>query len=452
MALELRYQGGGEPPRGATGGSRRGRVVLATLAAVLASWLLAAAAGAVPYGLGDPNLDAQCPASGACPAKTWLDPLIHGGYGMSYVRTTIPYDAVASADSNGRCIWSGVGRGGFGNPDPDRSGEQYRTYVYDWLASAKRLGLEPVIAFSKGTARLDEAFPSTSRLDQRRYYCAVYWTLWAAAQWGTPVHYLEAWNEPDVNGYGGNPVGAAADYNTAQQAVSQVRADYPSVPAPELAAGTLSSMGCAAGAVCSNLVDYLNSYIGALHDTPGYWSFHDYDDVTTGGGRQRSPYAYNLDAFENVLVSRYGSGYNAPIWITEAGARLDQPNIQEPDGTEPQCNNGELDGYNLSWSGGYKVGNCLDWVPDPHLARLRQAWAAQAFHDLAAPFGGRVTQVDWWTPNNGAGSGWDSALQDVAGLPRSSYCVLAYAETPAVATGDARCPGSPLDGGDINGE
>ena len=291
-----------------------------------------------------------------------------------------------------------------------------------------------MIAFSKGSAAVDEAFPSTSRLDQRRYYCAVYWTLWAAARWGTPVRYLEAWNEPDVNGYGGNPLGAATDYDTAAQALTQLRGDYPSVAAPQLAAGTLSSMGCGAGTVCSNLVGYLNGYIDALHRTPGYWSFHDYDDVTAAG------------------VRRYGSGYDAPIWITEAGARLDQPNIQEPDGTEPQCNNGELDGYNLSWSGGYKVGNCLDWVPDPHLARLRQAWAAQAFHDLATPFGGHVTQVDWWTPNNAAGSGWDSALQDARGLPRSSYCVLAYAETPATATGDARCPGSPLDGGDIDGE
>ena len=101
-----------------------------------------------------------------------------------------------------------------------------------------------------------------------------------------------------------------------------------------------------------------------------------------------------------MLVNRYGSGYDPPIWITEAGARLDQPNIQEPDGSEPQCDNGELDAYNLDWSGGFKVGACLDWAPDPHLARLRQAWAAQAFHDLATPSGPRVTQVDWWTPNN----------------------------------------------------
>jgi hypothetical protein len=430
---------------------RRTRVLVLAAVAALACLLAPAAARAVPYGLGDPNLDAQCPAQ-ACPARAWLDPLIHGGYGMSYVRTTIPYDAVASADSSGRCVLAGPGPGGYSNPNRDRPGEQYRTYVYNWLAAAKRLGLEPVIAFSRGTAQIDESVPSTSQLDQRRYYCAVYWTLWAAAHRGVPVRYLEAWNEPDVNGYSHNPVGAAADYNRAQQAVAQVHADYRTVPQPQLAAGTLSSMGCGAGAVCSNLIAYLNAYIGALHETPGSWSFHDYDDVTAAGVRQSSPYAYNLDAFENVLAGRYGTAYNAPIWITEAGGRLDQPNIQEPDGSEPQCNNGELDGYNLSWSGGFKVGDCLDWVPDPHLARLRQAWAAQAFHDLATPLGGRVTQVDWWTPNNAAGSGWDSALLDTAGIPRSSYCVLAYAETPATATSDGRCPGSPLDAGDADGE
>jgi hypothetical protein len=423
----------------------------AILAAALALLLAPAAAGAAPYGLGDPNLDAQCPASGACPAARWLEPLIHGGSGMSYVRTTIPYDAVASADPNGRCIWSGTGRGAYSNPNPDQAGQQYRQYVYNWLAAAKRLGLQPVIAFNKGTSEIDEGVPSTAQIDQRRYYCAVYWTLWAAAHWGVPVHYVEAWNEPDVNGYAGNPTGAAVDYNTAQQAISQLQSDHPSVPGPELAAGTLSSMGCGPGAVCSSLVDYLNGYIDALQQTPGYWSFHDYDDVTAAGVRGQSPYAYSLDAFDNVLVNRYGSGYDPPIWLTEAGARLDQPNIQEPDGSEPECNNGELDAYNLSWSGGYKVGNCLDWAPDPQLARLRQAWAAQAFHDLATPSGPRVTQVDWWTPNNGAGSGWDSALLDTAGLPRSSYCVLAYDEAPSTAALDPRCPGSPLDLGDVDG-
>jgi len=368
------------------------------------------------------------------------------------VRTTIPYDAVASADTAGRCVLSNAAAGGYSNPNHDRPGEQYRDYVYRWLGAAERLGLEPVIAFNKGTADVDEAVPSTAQVDQRRYYCAVYWTVWAAAQWGAPVRYLEAWNEPDVNGYGGNPVGAAADYETARQAVAQVHADYPSVPEPQLAAGTLSSMGCGPGAVCASLIGYLNGYIDALHHPPGYWSFHDYDDVTAAGARQTSPYSYNLNAFKDVLAARYGLGYSASIWITEAGGRLDQPNLQEPDGTEPQCNNGELDGYNLSWSGGFKVGNCLDWAPDPQLARLRQAWAAQAFHDLATPIGGRITQVEWWTPNNAAGSGWDSALLDTAGVPRSSYCVLAYAEAPATATADRRCLGSPLDGGDVDSQ
>ena len=85
------------------------------------------------------------------------------------------------------------------------------------------------------------------------------------------------------------------------------------------------------------------------------------------------------------------------------------------------------------------------------MAKLRQAWAAQAFHDLGTVLSGRVTQVDWWTPTNGAGSGWDSALLDPSGLPRSSYCALAYAESPEIATVDSRCSGSPLDGGDIDG-
>lgn len=423
---------------------------LGALLAVVACCAAPAAAGAAPYGLGDPNLDAQCPSLAACPGRPWLDPLIHGGYGMSYARTTIPYDAVASADSSGRCIWAGTGRGGFSNPDPYRVGQQYHTYLWHWLEAAKRLGLEPVLAFTQGTAAIDDPVPS-SEIDQRKYYCGVYWTVWAAARWGVPVRYLEAWNEPDVNGYRGNPSGAAADYNTAYRAVTQVHEDYGAVPAPQLAAGTLSTMSCARGAVCSNLVTFLNDYISGLSHSPGAWSFHDYDDVTAAGAQQSTPYATNLQALASVLDTRYGPAYAAPIWITEAGARLDQPNIREPDGTQPGCDNGESDAYNPAWGGGYKVGNCLDWTPDPQLASLRQAWGAQAFHDLATLLGGRITQVDWWTPNDGFGTGWDSALLDHRGLPRSSYCALAYAESPAVATADERCPGSPLDRGDIGG-
>jgi hypothetical protein len=422
------------------------------LAAVLLS--VAAAPGlarAVPYGIGDPNLDAQCPSAADCPARAWLDPLIHGGYGMSYARTTIPYDAVASADSSGRCIWSGTGRGGYSNPDVHRAGQQYRGYVFGWLATAKRLGLEPAIALTAGTAGIDDAVPSTAPIDQRKYYCGVYWMLWASARAGTPIRQIEAWNEPDVNGYRGNPGGAAANYNTAYRAATQVHADYAEVPAAELAAGTLSTMSCARGAVCSNLAEYLSAYITGLSHTPAYWSFHDYDDVTAAGAEQTSPYATNLHALDNILISRYGPVYTPELWITEAGARIDQPNIREPDGTAPGCDNGEPDAYNPAWGGGYKVGNCLDWAPDRGLARLRQAWAAQAFHDLASLLGGRITQVDWWTPNNGAGIGWDSALLDTAGRPRASYCVLAYAESPVTAAGDTRCAGNPLDGGDIAG-
>lgn len=452
MQPELRQQGSRGPTRGVLPRSTRLRAPLVALVAVIACWALPAAAQAVPYGLGDPNLDAQCPSASTCPAAPWLDPLIHGGYGMSYVRTVLPYDAVASADPSGRCIWSGTGADGYSNPNPDRNGEQYRTYFYNWLTAAKRLGLAPVVAFTRGTGAIDDPVPAASPLDQRKYNCAVYWTLWAAAHWGAPVQYIEAWNEPDVNGYAGNPEGAAAAYNTASEAVTAVHANDPAVPAPELAAGTLSSMDCARGAVCSNLLVYLNRYIDSLDHTPGYWAFHDYDDVTAGGIEQSSPYASSLDAFAGVLASRYGPRYGGEIWITEAGARLDQPNIVEPDRVEPRCDNGEQDGFNYAWGGGYKLGNCLDWVPDPGLAALRQAWAAQAFHDLATRFGGRVTQVDWWTPNNAAGSGWDSALLDTGGTPRSSYCVLAYAETPATAVVDRRCTGSPLDGGDLGGQ
>jgi len=208
-------------------------------------------------------------------------------------------------------------------------------------------------------------------------------------------------------------------------------------------------MGCGPGAVCSSLIDYLNGYIGALHSTPGYWSFHDYDDVTAAGVREQSPYAYSLDAFYNVLVSRYGSGYE-PADLDHRGRRAARP-AQHPGARRqrgPQCDNGELDAYNL-------IGPAASGLAPASTGRRtltsrgsgrrgprRRSTTSRRRPGRASP------RSTGGPPNNAAGSGWDSALLDIAGLPRSSYCVLAYGEAPSAAALDPRCPGSPLDGGD----
>ena len=48
----------------------------------------------------------------------------------------------------------------------------------------------------------------------------------------------------------------------------------------------------------------------------------------------------------------------------------------------------------------------------------------------------------WYEFQTFNGDAWDSALLDVSGNPRPSYCVIAYNETPAQALADSRCPGS----------
>ena len=165
---------------------------------------------------------------------------------------------------------------------------------------------------------------------------------------------------------------------------------------------------------------------------------------TSAGAESTGSYTANLDAFTAILDAHYGAGYNAPIWITEAGAQLQGGNAREPDGRAPNCDNGEA-GDDLLPSGLWRISACLDQGgPTGH---LRQAWAAKAWLELPI-LNPRVTQIDWHEPDDVAHSGWDSALLDPAFQPRASYCVIAYAEEPPAAAGDPRCRGNPLDVGD----
>jgi hypothetical protein len=366
---------------------------------------------------------------------------------MSYVRAGFPYDTAGTADASGRCLSARTGQ--YANPNPGRDNEPYWRNLQTWLAAAYALRLKPVVALTPGTATIDAASsnPGADPAGTRRYACGVRRLLHLAASWGTPIRQLEAWNEPNLTGYSGDPAGAAHVYDVAYGQVAEFAAAEPGQGPVELAAGSMSSMTsvlCDGGAPCPDTTRWLSTYIEHLKHRPGFWSFHDYADITAAGVESTDAYSANLDAFISVLASHYGAGDRTPIWLTEAATQLHGGLVREPNGTARTCDNGEP-GDELSPRGEWRMSACLD--QDTVAARQRQAWAARAW--LQIPIRNpRVTQIDWWTPNTGAYVGWDSALLDSIDTPRASYCVLAYGEDPATAAADARCQGNPLDVGD----
>jgi len=240
---------------------------------------------------------------------------------MTRSRARTPPDAACGLGPGGAAIRIPIPTGSDSSTEPTSATGCLRPSL---------LGLEPVIAFTAGTATIDDPVPD-STLDQRKYYCGVYWTLWGRGTMGNagrPRRGLER----------------ARCQRLPRQ--SRRRRRLLEHRRSGRDPGTRRRRGRSGGgarrrdAVDDELrtrgrllqpAEYLNDYISALDSEPAYWSFHDYDDVTAGGAQQRSPYAGNLQAFSDILVGRYGPAYSAPIWITEAGGRLDQPNILEPD-------------------------------------------------------------------------------------------------------------------------
>lgn len=352
----------------------------------------------------------------------------------------------------------------------------------------------------------DHGIPDSSLADQVRYTCGVYFMLAEADRLQIPIKFFESWNEPDISqltpahtdgnniaipgesgegwgnsntGYSASPFHAAILWDLADSAGIYLNYQLGlygvTEPTVNVAAGTMSSMenGSRPAPYVAN--DWLHYYIlglvcpngatSCVSQHPAYWSLHDYNDVNAYGiawglyGRAPASPFWNVTTFESILTSAWGSGYRPALWITEAAAWLTSAQRgyaglggADANGVTYTCSNTDTGETSTPI-----VGACLDYQPtlaSQANARLVQAYAAQGFMQLTQqPW---VTMVLWHHFQKGAYGNWDSALIDGNGLPRSSYCVLAYNELPTDAANPNKpapsqnCTGDPADGW-ING-
>jgi hypothetical protein len=167
---------------------------------------------------------------------------------------------------------------------PNADGD-YRERFEAWLDDVHSLGLAPVLALTSYTG----VYPSAP--DEYRPLFEE--LLEQAAGVGEPIGYVEAWNEPNVQG--DEPTGKAGEIaNWATSVCVRLRC--------QVIAGDLEDN--------PSVSTYERAYISALDFHPAIWGIHPYyavkahDDAT-------------VLRFEQALPNR---GAGAQLWFTEIGA------------------------------------------------------------------------------------------------------------------------------------
>jgi hypothetical protein len=317
--------------------------------------------------------------------------------------------------------------------------------VKNAITAAEGAGFIPVVAISKGSDFSgDPAVPTPAE-----YNCAFIDFL-SAFQGVLPAHaYIETWNEPN---FGVTAQDASMFYFYARLQDSNwgrtdtlIGGTFSDASSGSVAAGTRSN--CSGGG-------YDWRYVCDMHSlgiNPGSWAFHDYHDVeasygcsATGAAGCVTTEAQNFRS----LLSSFGQS-TSDIWMTEAGVFLNGGI------SGSGSSNNELDGTGTA--------------PNGNSYKLNQAQAAEGWKNLAGS--GLVAHSFYYeleTYGNGhSNSGsddFDSALIGIAnpdysssgnlvpstywtgqgntagnGVPRASYCVLAFDESPSTAVSDQRC-------------
>jgi len=167
----------------------------------------------------------------------------------------------------------------------DAAGD-YRERLEAWLADVASAGLTPVLALT--------SYDGERPRGPAQYAPALSALLALAAAQGSPVHWVEAWNEP--NDQGGEPPAAAAAFADAASSI------------------------CAAGAACTVIAGDLQDgpqalayeleYERALRFAPRVWGFHPYVAV-------KHHDAANL---LELIAALPDGGAGSQIWFTEVGA------------------------------------------------------------------------------------------------------------------------------------
>lgn len=419
-------------------------------AAVAVCSLLAApgAASAVSYGIADaPSLCTSWTANSCSKWGYGFDSYagqkafthLKTGLPLSYVRLSVPYDAVYDANpSTGACrpSYDYTSHTSVDYPSGGGPGSAWYRLVSE-LNVARRAGLTPLVVLGNATGdgQQQDGNPSTpdvtaasssgpaatTTVGGEDYSCGVTGLTYMTHQGGFAIGEWEAWNEPDgapaYNGALNNacgslpnncagvyeqgtglcgsttytqcgPLEAAGMYAAFVRVLAQQTSQY-GWSTPPLAAGTFSWPS----------VGYFNVYYkqitSVLSQWPAYWSYHAYADVTS------AQYVQSL-AFTKALHNDYASaGKPQPAaWITESGIVLTDGDTSY-NGRAISCTNAEADD-----SG--RLGACVDGSPSA------QQSGANAFLNLAnggSYVPGQITQVYWFQlqPTN-ASSGWDSGL------------------------------------------
>jgi hypothetical protein len=211
----------------------------------------------------------------------WSDPpAVASASGVKGPRTYWPPAQIALA----RYVvqWNATGES---TPAPSAGGH-YRERFEAWLGEIRRVGLTPVLALTSYNGRYPRS-PAEyrSRLEQ---------LLQLAAGAGTPIAYVEPWNEPNNQGH--ESAADAARLADAANALCRALARC------SVIAGDFEDN--------STLSAYEIAYERALDFHPGAWGVHPYFSVATHDDAALLRFRANLP----------DHGVGAQIWFTEVGA------------------------------------------------------------------------------------------------------------------------------------
>jgi hypothetical protein len=318
--------------------------------------------------------------------------------GIGYARIFVPWNALASTDAQGNCVYE--------NPRPTYYGTPWWDMMQAELQGAVAQGLIPIISITNQVSNpFDPQNPSDAG-----YVCGVskimYWTNFLNPN---PVTEWEAYNEPDASN-------ASAQQTAKYWSDAVWSAAIEGVPNYTIVAGAFM-----AGQDYSNSA-YIRSYVLQLANTdqwPKVWSLHPYDDVARS--YQNCGYlgapgcnTNNTSDFVTSINNVYkflGVGFYPEFWLTESAVWLEDPAHRALNGNARQQANAAMGFLNLSRARGQVY---------PHqISRLY-------WHQYVGSPTGPV--------------GWDSGLVKGDGIPtaRTSACVLT-GYTPAQAVASPKC-------------
>lgn len=210
-------------------------------------------------------------------------------------------------------------------PDVIAQGGACEQNLFDWYSYVTSLHLIPVIAVwdvAEGGCA-DNGVPSAAN-----YTADVQQLLGALSGLGTPLPYIEAWNEPNASSV--SAAAAAGLWSDASAVCASVgctalAGDF--VDSPDQS-GQKYNPGCTPGLTFTKgLKAYENSYVKALGSTrPAIWAFHPYAAVNCEQPGSVTTFAANLPS----------SSTPPQVWFTEVGAWECRLRQSPPRGTGPQ--------------------------------------------------------------------------------------------------------------------